>query len=96
MKSGSSIVLNSIQDKMDEIQQKIQSHKSRVLFIQQTKDRIEILNHEKQKQIFRIDNIIHEIDSRMSKMKLDKSKSNTFKHVMGRCENQISNLLNNI
>ena len=60
MKSRSSIVLNSIQDKIDEIQQKIQTHKAHVLFIQQTKDRIEILNHEKQKQIFRIDNIIHE------------------------------------
>ena len=96
MKSGSKIVLNSIQDKIDEIFQQIQSHKARVLYIQQTKDRIEILNHEKQKQIFRIDNIIHEIDVRMTKMKLDKSKSNTFKNVMGRCESQISNLLNNI
>lgn len=96
MKSRSSIVLNSIQDKIDEIQQKIQTHKAHVLFIQQTKDRIEILNHEKQKQIFRIDNIIHEIDNRMTKIKLDKSKTNTFKNVIGRCENQISNLLNNI
>ena len=96
MKSRSSIVLNSIQDKIDEIQQKIQTHKAHVLFIQQTKDRIEILNHEKQKQIFRIDNTIHEIDNRMTKIKLDKSKTNTFKNVIGRCENQISNLLNNI
>lgn len=96
MKSGSLIVLSSIQNKIDEIQEEIQNHKTRVLFIQQTKDRIEIQNHEKQKQIFRIDNIIHEIDVRMSKMKLDKSKTNTFKNVMGRCENQISNLLNNI